>query len=1186
VAHRWVILDGNEAAVSIAYRLSELVAIYPTVAASPMGARSAAWARQRQPNLWGTIPRVVQLNRESSAAGALHGAVQAGALATTFTASQGLLVMLPSMFKMAGELSPAVIHVAARAVAVHARAHAGDHSDVMAARSAGWAMLASASVQEAHDLAFVAHAASLETRIPFVHFFDGFRTSHELSRIAALGDADLRAMLDEHTVASHRARALTPDHPVLRGTAEHSDIFFQGREAANPFYESCPARVQRVMDRFAIITGRRYRLFDYVGSADADRVIVMMGSGAGAAAETVSALRAKGHRVGLLKVRLFRPFSAAHLLAALPRSVRAIAVLDRTKEPGAAGEPLYQDVVTAIAEARASGESPFDRTPRVIGGRYGLGSKEFTPAMAEAVFQELTYREPTPRFSVGIVDDVSFKSLPCDDTFTTEPDEVTRVLVYGTATDRMADAAVASLKMVAGATGRYAQAFVEESQKPDSMTVSHLRFGPHRIESSYLIDRAQLIVCSNWDTLNRVDVLERAAYGGIVLLNVPFEPMNAWRKLPARVRDHIIQRRLQAYVIDAAAVAAACGLGPRIDTVLQTCFLALSDLLPREAVISAMKEAGRTAYASKGEHAVRRSEDAVDDALAALRPVVVGEDHLPETLEGGEASTMLYGTPGVVRATIATMLAGEGDTIPVSLIPADGTYPIGPSPCEKRELSDEIPVWQEEVCIQCGKCALVCPHASIRIKIFEPEHLADAPTAFKSTDYRGKDYAGLRYTIQVAPDDCTGCRLCVDVCPARHSATSLRALEMQPQRARRERERENFAFFLSLPELDRRMVKTGTVKGSQLLQPLFEFSAACVGCGETPYLKLVSQLFGDRMVVANAIGCSSITGATRSTAPWTCNLDGRGPAWASSLVDDAAECGYGMRLAIDTRADEARALVANLRDVIGETLADSLLNAAQVSEADIYEQRSRVVALRERLSAFVEGAGRRDIRDRAARRLLASTDYLVKKSVWIIGDDGWAYDGGYDGVNCVLASGANVNILVLDTAVNAKAVRDGASAGLRTAPTPLAAVGRVPKKDPGLLALAYRNVYVAHVALGANDTQAIKALLEAESYDGPSLVIAYAHCPGAAPEPDHGLEQQRRAVTFGHWPLFRYDPRRATTGDRRFVLDSQPIPFGAGVGDEKSSAQADDPGAAALAAAAGADVGARWKIYWALAGRN
>jgi pyruvate-ferredoxin/flavodoxin oxidoreductase len=1045
-------------------------------------------------------------------------------------------------------------------------------------------MLCASSVQEAQDFALLAHAATLDTRIPFVHFFDGFRTSHEISTIVPLANDDLRRVVDMQAITAHRQRALTPDKPVVRGTAQNPDVFFQGREAANPFYEACPARVLRVMDRFADVTGRRYQLFDYIGPADAERVVVMMGSGAGAAAEAVEALTAHGERVGLLKVRLFRPFSAAHLLAALPRTVRAIAVLDRTKEPGAAGEPLYQDVVTSIADARSSGESPFVRTPRVIGGRYGLGSKEFTPAMAKAVFDELAVPEPVARFSLGIDDDVSFNNLVHDTTFSTERDDVVRAIFYGLGSDGTVGANKNSIKIIAGETGAFAQAyFVYDSKKAGSTTVSHLRFGPRPIESTYLIDRAQFVACHQWELLNRLDVLEHAAPRGMVLLNAPCPPEDVWRTIPAAMRARIIDRGLHLYAIDANRVAASCGMGRHVNTILQTCFFAISGVLPRDRAIAAIKAAIVKTYTAKGPDVVQRNIDAVDQTLAHLHEIAIGAEALDNIAAEGHIPAS---APAFVREAIAPMLAGKGDAIPVSLLPADGTYPVGTSKWEKRNIADEIPVWDTATCIQCGKCAFVCPHAAIRIKTYEPALLETAPPTFKATEYRGAEYAGKKYTIQVGPEDCTGCSLCVEVCPARDRTTGVRALEMHPQRPLRDAERANYTFFLDLPDVDRRTAKTYSVKGSQFLQPLFEYSGACVGCGETPYLKLASQLFGDRMIVANATGCSSIFGGNLPTTPWTCNREGRGPAWCNSLFEDNAEFGYGMRVAVDARRDEARRLLQQLRAVVGDELTEALLAAPQGNEADLYDQRERVAALRATLHAFLATTGVNNEQTAAATALLECADYLVRKSVWIVGGDGWAYDIGYGGLDHVLASGADVNILVLDTEVYSNTGGQASKATPRGAVARFAASGKpAAKKDLGLLAVAYRDVYVAHVALGANDTQTVKAFLEAESYPGPSLIIAYAHCIAHGVDMHAGLQQQSRAVACGHWPLFRYDPRRLGASNAHpFVLDSRPpsVAFADYAAAETRYRRLREPDGAALASAAQADINARWRMYVSL----
>jgi pyruvate-ferredoxin/flavodoxin oxidoreductase len=1135
----WVTVDGNEAAANVAYQLSDVIAIYPITPSSTMGEAADAWAAEHRPNLWGVVPSVAEMQSEGGAAGAVHGALQTGALATTFTASQGLLLMIPNMYKIAGELTPAVFHVSARALATHALSIFGDHSDVMAVRSTGWAMLASASVQEAQDLALVAHAATLEARVPFLHFFDGFRTSHEVAKIRSLAPADLQALVPDTLIEAHRARALSPDHPVVRGTAQNPDVFFQSREAASAYYQRCPAIVQQAMDRFAIVSGRQYRLFEYVGAPDAERVVIVMGSAAGALEETVEALHGKGRqRVGLLKVRLFRPFSAGHFVRALPPTVRAIAVLDRTKEPGATGEPLYSDVVTAIDRTLADGSAPFADRPRIIGGRYGLGSKEFTPAMARAVFEELAEPAPKLGFTIGIDDDVNFTSLEYDQTFDIEPDDVVRAVLYGVGADGTVGAAKNTIKIIGDETDRFAQGyFVYDSKKSGSTTVSHLRFGPRPIASTYLIARARFVGCHQWELLERLDVLERAADGATLLLNSPYAPADVWQHLPVPVQRRIVQHRLKLFVIDATGVAQKAGMGRRVNTVLQTCFFALAGVLPRDEAIAAIKRAAKKTYGAKGEAVVQQNFAAIDAALANLHEVPVPA---VAPVEAHAHDAGQNGAPEFVRTVLEPIIANRGDALPVSVFPIDGTYPVGTSRWEKRNLAEAIPVWDERICIQCNKCALVCPHAAIRVKAYEPHHLVAAPPAFKAVDYKGSEYAGMKYTVQVAPEDCTGCELCVEICPARDKKTGALALVMQPQRPLREAERANFSFFLDLPEVDRATAKRATVKGCQFLEPLFEFSGACAGCGETPYLKLVTQLFGDRMMVANATGCSSIFGGNLPTTPWTSNDDGRGPAWSNSLFEDNAEFGYGMRLTIDKHADEARALVRHLSATIGEPLAAAILDAHQDGEADIQDQRERVTALRTALHAELD----RDPFGPAAaeaRRLLGLADYLVKKSVWIVGGDGWAYDIGYGGLDHVLAAGRNVNVLVLDTEVYSNTGGQMSKATPRGAVAKFAAAGKpLAKKDLGLLAMTYGTVYVAQVALGANDTQTVKALLEAESYDGPSLVIAYAHCIAHGIEISKGLQQQARAVESGHWPLYRFDPRASGEGKSPLTLDSRP----------------------------------------------
>jgi pyruvate-ferredoxin/flavodoxin oxidoreductase len=1089
--------------------------------------------------------------------------------------------MIPNMYKIAGELLPCVLHVTARALATHALSIFGDHSDVMAVRATGWTILASGSVQEAQDLALVAHRAALASRIPVLHFFDGFRTSHEVTKIAALEDADLDVMVDDADVSAHRARALSPDHPVLRGSAQNPDVFFQGREAANPYYLNCPTLVQDAMDRFAELTGRRYNLFDYEGAPDAERVVIMMGSGAETVAETVDWLNQRGERVGLLKVRLFRPFSAAHLVRALPATVRHIAVLDRAKEAGAIGEPLYLDVVVGLNEILSAGKAPFTFVPRVIGGRYGLGSKEFTPGMARAVFTELDEPAPRTHFTIGIDDDVSFTSLPWEREFTLAGRETVTALFYGLGSDGTVGANKNSIKIIGDETDLHAQGyFVYDSKKSGSMTVSHLRFGPRPIRSTYLIDQAQFVACHQWGLLSRVDVLAHAAPGATVLLNSPFPAGALWAQLPDSARAHIAQKKLRVFAIDASAVASAAGAGKRVNTVLQACFFALAGVLPRDAAIAAIKRAAKKAYAAKGEHVVQANFAAIDAALAGMSEVAIGVPTsrnltVHQAGPGGSAKDF-------VRDVTMPMIQGDGDRLPVSAMPVDGTFPVGTSKFEKRNIATEIPVWNDAFCIQCNKCTFVCPHAAIRVKAIEPSFLVGAPATFKSVDYRGAEFEGMKYSIQVAPEDCTGCDLCVQVCPAKDKATGVKALVMSPQPALLEQERVNFAFFLSLPESDRARAKANSVKGSQFLQPLFEFSGACAGCGETPYLKLTTQLFGDRMVVANATGCSSIFGGNLPTTPWTCNADGRGPAWANSLFEDNAEFGYGMRLTIDHQAARARSLVKELAGQIGDGLAEALLAADQRDEPAIHEQRKRVQLLKDVLGRHAT---------RRAAELIALADYLVKKSVWIIGGDGWAYDIGYGGLDHVLASDRDVNVLVLDTEVYSNTGGQASKSTPRGAVARFAASGkRTGKKDLGLLAMTYGHVYVAHVAFGANDTQTVRAFLEAESYPGPSLIIGYAHCIAHGIEVRDGLRQQANAVASGHWPLFRFDPRRAAEQSFPLTLDSKPpkIPFSDYAYEEtryRVLRSLDPETARKLAHEAQHDIDARWALYESLAKR-
>jgi pyruvate-ferredoxin/flavodoxin oxidoreductase len=1104
------IVDGNEAAARIAYRTSEVIAIYPITPASPMGELADAWAAADEPNLWGSVPEVVEMQSEGGAAGAIHGALQAGSLATTFTASQGLLLMVPDMYKIAGELTPAVFHVAARALATHALSIFGDHSDVMAARGTGFALLASSSVQEAQDLALVATAATLEARVPFLHFFDGFRTSHELNVIDLVDDETIRALVPDELVQAHRERSLSPDRPVLRGSAQNPDVFFQAREAASPYYRAVPTIVAQAMERFGELTGRRYSLFDYVGAPDAERVVVAMGSAAGALEETVEALNADGGRVGLVKVRLYRPFSAGDLVAALPETAKAVAVLDRTKDPAAVGEPLYQDVVTALAEQ-------LERPPRVIGGRYGLASKEFTPAMAAAVYAELATETPRRHFTVGIRDDVSGSSLDYDPAFRTEPDSVVRAVFFGLGSDGTVGANKNSVKIIAEQTGLHAQGyFVYDSKKAGSTTVSHLRFGPEPIRSTYLIDRAGFVACHQFDLLNRMDVLSVADEGATFLLNSRYGPHEVWEKLPPAVQEQIVRKRLRLYVVDAGRVAREAGLGARVNTVLQPCFFALADVLPRAEAIAAIKEAIRKTYGKRGQLVVERNFAAVDLALAAMHEVDV-----PASVEQ-QPEPATNGVPPLVRE----LIAGRGDELPVSAFVADGTFPTGTARYEKRNLAETLPLWDPSICIDCAKCTLVCPHAAIRMKVVEPAALEGAPEGFKHKEWRDRHLPGMVLTIQIAPDDCTGCAICIDTCPARSKEEAKhKSLDSVPKPTDLAALRADWDFFLGLPEIDRTTVDVATVKGSQMLEPLFEFSGACSGCGETPYLKLLTQMFGDRILVANATGCSSIYGGNLPTTPWSANRDGRGPAWSNSLFEDNAEFGLGMRIALDHQAAQARVLV----EEIAPDLAPALLGADQSDEAGIAAQRVRVEELKARLAGA--GAG-----DAAARRLLVLADALVRKSVWIVGGDGWAYDIGFGGLDHVLASGRDVKILVLDTEVYSNTGGQASKATPLGAVAKFAAAGkRTPKKDLGLMASSYGDVYVAQVALGADNPQTVKAFAEAEAHPGVSLIIAYSTCIAHGIDMETSMGHQKEAVDSGYWPLYRFDPG----AEHPFHLDSR-----------------------------------------------
>ena len=1185
MGRKYTTIDGNEAAAYVAYRTNEVIAIYPITPSSPMGELSDEWASKGIPNIWGTVPHVREMQSEAGAAGAVHGALQTGALTATFTSSQGLLLMIPNMFKIAGELTSTVFHIAARTVATHALSIFGDHSDVMACRSTGWAMLFANNAQEVMDMALIAQASTLEARVPFLHIFDGFRTSHEIMKIEQLTEEDMRAMISDELVQAHRQRALTPDRPVIRGTAQNPDAFFQSRERINPFYLATPGIVQKAMDRFASIVGRQYHLFDYVGAPDAEYVIVMMGSGCGTAEETVQVLLEKGEKVGLVKVRLFRPFSREHFLNALPSTVKAIAVLDRTKEPGALGEPLYQDVMTALSEAMLHDTLPFERVPRVIGGRYGLSSKEFTPAMVKAVYDELGNDKPKNHFTVGILDDVTHTSLDVDPSFSTESPDVVRAVFWGLGADGTVGANKNSIKIIGEETPNYAQGyFVYDSKKSGAVTVSHLRFGARPILGTYLIQRANFVACHQFHFLERYNVLDMAEEGATFLLNSPFGPEEVWDHLPRSVQQQIIDKKLRFYVINAYEVAKQTGLGVRINTIMQTCFFALSGVLPRDEAIAKIKEAIRKTYGRRGEAVVQQNFAAVDAALDNLYEVQVPTqatstfDRLPVVPEHA---------PEFVKRVTAELIAGRGDLLPVSAFPEDGTYPVGTAAWEKRNIALEVPVWEPDICIQCGKCVYICPHSVIRAKVYDKNLVQNAPSTFKYTPARWRELPDHLYTIQVSVEDCTGCRLCVEVCPAKDKSDSSRkALNMAPQIPLRETERANWEFFLSLPDVPKYgALRFNNVKNLQLLQPLFEFSGACSGCGETPYIRLLTQLFGDRAIIANATGCSSIYGGNLPTTPYTTNREGRGPAWSNSLFEDNAEFGLGMRLAINQQNTYARKLLELLRPLIADdALVDSLLNADQSTEEGIQAQRERVAQLKENL------AGKES--DPKVRDLLAVADMLVKKSVWIVGGDGWAYDIGYGGLDHVLASGEDVNILVLDTEVYSN------TGGQASKATPMGAVARfaaggkpTAKKDLGMMALHYGNVYIAQVAMGANELQTLKAFLEAEAFPGPSIIIAYSHCIAHGIDMSKGHIQQKLAVDTGYWPLYRYNPLLAEQGENPFQLDSNgpTIPlreYTSKEGRYRILMQSNPEAAERLLQEAQEVIQERWRYYRMLAGKG
>ncbi|MBP1626378.1 MAG: pyruvate flavodoxin/ferredoxin oxidoreductase domain protein [Holophagaceae bacterium] len=1123
---RIVTLDGNEAAASVAHRINEVIAIYPITPSSTMGELSDEWSSQGRKNIWNTVPLVVEMQSEGGAAGAVHGSLQAGALTTSFTASQGLLLFIPNMYKIAGELIPFVLHVTARTLATHALSIFGDHGDVMACRQTGFALLSSDSVQAAHDLALIAQSSSLRSRVPFLHFFDGFRTSHEVNKIEMLTDEDLRFMVTDELVESHRKRGVTPDAPVLRGTAQNPDTFFQAREACNLFYDACPGIVQEEMDKFAGLTGRQYKLYDYYGAPDAERVIITMGSSCDVTHEYIDWALAQGEKVGLIKVRLYRPFSVKHLVEALPATVKAIAVLDRVKECGAVGEPLFVDVVAGLREARDRGYTTLD--PKVVGGRYGLASKEFTPACVKAIYDNLAADAPKAHFTVGIVDDVTHTSLKVDATFDIEAADVKRAMFFGLGADGTVGANKNSIKIIAEETPNCGQGyFVYDSKKSGAITISHLRFGPRPIRSAYLISQANFVACHQTSFVDKYDMLGSAAPGATFLLNTPYSKDEIWDHLPKEVQEELIAKKMKFYVIDAYEVGKATGMGVRINTIMQVCFFAISGVLPKDEAIEQIKKSIKKTYGKKGDAVVKKNFEAVDTTLVNLHevtvPAVVTSTRVRPPFVSDKA-------PEFTKKVQAIMMANKGDQLPVSAFPVDGTWPVGTTKWEKRNIATEIPTWNPEVCIQCNKCSTICPHAAIRPQVYDAALLAGAPATFKSTDYKGVEFKGKKFTIQVAPEDCTGCGICVANCPAKDKVNEGRkAINMAPQLPLREAEIENYDFFLNLPFPDRAELKLD-IKGTAFKEALFEYSGACAGCGETPYVKILTQLFGDRAYIANATGCTSIYGGNLPTTPYTVNKEGRGPAWSNSLFEDNAEYGFGMRMAVDKGTENAHELLQSFASQLGDDLVAGLVNADQSTEAGIRDQRERVAILKQKLQG---------INTPEAKRFLGLADFLVKKSVWILGGDGWAYDIGYGGLDHVIAQGRNVNILVLDTEVYSntggqasKSTPIGASAKFATAGKTL------PKKDLAMIAMSYGNVYVAKVALGARDAQTIKAFQEAESYDGPSLILAYSHCIAQGFDLVKGVEQQKLAVDSGHWPLFRYDPRRAANGEAPLQMDS------------------------------------------------
>lgn len=1174
-----VTIDANEAVAHVAYRLNEVIAIYPITPSSTMGEFADAWSAAGVPNLWGTVPLVVEMQSEGGAAGAVHGALTTGSLTTTFTASQGLLLMIPNMYKIAGELTPTVFHVSARSLAAQALSIFGDHSDVTATRSTGFALLASRSAQEAQDMALIAQVAALESRVPFLHFFDGFRTSHEVNKIERLSDDDMRAMIDEDWVIAHRNRGLSPDRPVLRGSAQNPDVYFQARETVNPFYARCPEIVQKAMEEFAGLTGRRYHLFDYAGHPEAERVIIIMASGAETAEETALYLQQQGEKVGVVTVHLYRPFSVEHLMKALPATVKRIAVLDRTKEPGSAGEPLYLDVVAAVDEGMERGLAAFTEKPVIVGGRYGLSSKEFTPAMVKGIYDELTKARPRNHFTIGIVDDVSHTSLSYDPDFSIENSETVRCVFFGLGSDGTVGANKNSIKIIGEETDNYAQGyFVYDSKKSGSVTISHLRFGPRPIRAPYLIGEsgADFVACHQFSFLERLEMLKYAKPGGVFLLNSIYGPEEVWDHLPREVQAEIIRKQLRFYVIDAYEVARNTGMGGRINTIMQTCFFAISGVLPRQEAIAQIKKSIQKTYGKRGEAVVRQNFAAVDASLDHLHEVKVPEK-VTSTIT--LRPPVPENAPAFVKDVLGPMIANRGDELPVSALPVDGTFPTATTQYEKRNIALEIPVWEPDLCIQCGKCVFVCPHAVIRQKVYDPALLKDAPPTFKSTSARFKELPDMMYTIQVAPEDCTGCALCIEACPAKDkSQVGRKAINMAPQPPLRESESANWDFFLTLPEVDRTQISVSTIKNSQLMRPLFEFSGACAGCGETPYLKLLTQLFGDRTVVANATGCSSIYGGNLPTTPWAVNEEGRGPAWSNSLFEDNAEFGLGMRLTLNKQNQFATELLQALAAQVGEQLADEILHADQTSESGVNAQRRRVAELKRRLEEL-------KAREPRARQLAGVADFLVRKSVWVVGGDGWAYDIGYGGLDHVLASGNDVNVLVLDTGVYSNTGGQASKATPRAAVAKFAANGKsLPRKDLGMIAMSYGYIYVAQVAMGASDQQTLRAFLEADAYEGPSLIIAYSHCINHGINMRKGLEQQKLAAQSGFWPLYRYNPMLLAEGKNPLVLDSKEpsIPMQDFAYNEtrfRMLLQSDETRAEELMRMANEDARRRWQLY-------